>query len=519
MSIEQLGPVLRKRTDKYFSDLDKKFKEAAYLGAPTELVKNLRTELEKEKESYEIIYSGNLMRQIFSDPEVITQFYEFINKKIANPGRSTSYKDIETSGLYGKSDKAFTIKNMTYSHAKTYMEDFIKETFEEPTRKTLLVRLKDFQIGHIIGLQSLRALNTFNISTTFEDTEDLSVARPGARQTTKVIRIKDPGTQDMSALLSRIAQLLLDLDISTTNSLEHNLGFYAHSLKSLRNSKVDAMLELQLTYSSTELANRASGNLAKEIASIVNIERKVVPEGTSTVAYSKISINRDKKGITKLAKVLESYQDDIKKSLEKISSEKLRQAALDNLNKLVDMKSSDTLKEMIEKDFVSIISTGKGKNVVFDTGVFKLSPPKKIKPKNPFSPILKNAATALKESAKKMKQKEVRLRTTRGQFTSLVSIQNLLNARLHDQIKKNMGSPALNYRTGRFAKSAEITGMSISRQGMITAFYTYMKYPYQTFEPGYAQGSIQRNPKTLISTSIRELATNIVGNRLRAVRV
>jgi hypothetical protein len=62
--------------------------------------------------------------------------------------------------------------------------------------------------------------------------------------------------------------------------------------------------------------------------------------------------------------------------------------------------------------------------------------------------------------------------------------------------------------------------MSESRDGMITAFYSYMKNPYQTFEPGFRQGSPRtRDPKLLISKSIREIAETRVANRLRAVSI
>jgi hypothetical protein len=45
-----------------------------------------------------------------------------------------------------------------------------------------------------------------------------------------------------------------------------------------------------------------------------------------------------------------------------------------------------------------------------------------------------------------------------------------------------------------------------------------MKNPYQTFEPGYRQGSPKtRDPKLLIAASIREIAATKVGNKLRAV--
>ena len=122
--------------------------------------------------------------------------------------------------------------------------------------------------------------------------------------------------------------------------------------------------------------------------------------------------------------------------------------------------------------------------------------------------------------------KIVSLKTNRN--ISLTSLQALLDKHLQDVISANMGDQGyaggqrkiLNYRTGRFAASAKVARLSQSRQGMITAFYTYMKNPYQTFEPGYRQGSPKtRDPKLLIAGSIREIAATLVGNRLRAVAV
>ena len=109
-----------------------------------------------------------------------------------------------------------------------------------------------------------------------------------------------------------------------------------------------------------------------------------------------------------------------------------------------------------------------------------------------------------------------------NQTYSLASLQLLINTHLQDVISANMGSGSarniLNYQTGRFAASAKVERMSQSREGMITAFYSYMKNPYQTFEPGYHQGSPKtRDPKLLIAGSIRDIAASKVGNRMRAV--
>jgi len=104
----------------------------------------------------------------------------------------------------------------------------------------------------------------------------------------------------------------------------------------------------------------------------------------------------------------------------------------------------------------------------------------------------------------------------------LINLQQIINAQLQDVISANMGDgrsrTVLNYRTGRLAGSARVDSMSTSRQGMITAFYSYMKNPYATFSDGGKQSLPKsRDPKLLISTSIREIAQQIVSNKLRAV--
>lgn len=108
--------------------------------------------------------------------------------------------------------------------------------------------------------------------------------------------------------------------------------------------------------------------------------------------------------------------------------------------------------------------------------------------------------------------------------TPLVNLESILRAAINQQVARNMGngseSRILNYRTGRLAESVTIDRVSESRQGMISVFYNYMKNPYATFSEGGRQQSPKtRDPKALISKSIRELAAPIVGNRLRSVLV
>jgi hypothetical protein len=113
---------------------------------------------------------------------------------------------------------------------------------------------------------------------------------------------------------------------------------------------------------------------------------------------------------------------------------------------------------------------------------------------------------------------------TQQSATNLPSLLNRINGLIQQQVQRNMGTgtskTVLNYRTGRFANSVKVERLSESRQGMITAFYSYMKNPYATFsQGGRQQNPRSRDPKTLIAKSIREIAQTMVTNQLRAVNV
>lgn len=107
-----------------------------------------------------------------------------------------------------------------------------------------------------------------------------------------------------------------------------------------------------------------------------------------------------------------------------------------------------------------------------------------------------------------------------GKFTSLASVIAVINSELHDRIRANMGKgnakAVLNYRTGRFANSVKLLKLDVSRPDAISVMYTYMKYPYQTFEPGFKQGApASRDPRALIQKSIRQIINEKFAQELR----
>jgi hypothetical protein len=187
---------------------------------------------------------------------------------------------------------------------------------------------------------------------------------------------------------------------------------------------------------------------------------------------------------------------------------------------------------LIERDVGTLLAKANFSNNLIQELALRLSGV--IQGKTAFKKELKNKKVPKinvpvktgKVSTKSAKKSKIALGTlpTGPQKLSLTNLQSLLDATLVQRVKQNMGSgtsrTVLNLRTGRFAESVQVERLSESRAGMITAFYSYMKNPYATFsQGGQQQNPRSRDPKLLISKSIREIAAQQVGNRLRAVNI
>jgi hypothetical protein len=126
-----------------------------------------------------------------------------------------------------------------------------------------------------------------------------------------------------------------------------------------------------------------------------------------------------------------------------------------------------------------------------------------------------NLATVISEKTTKS-----RLRSVSGSFQSVTNLQGLIDARLQEVIRKNMAPPALTYQTGRFVESVKLNSVQFdNRQNALTAFLSYMKYPYATFEVGGKQGNVDKSPYALIDRSVREIAAQLTKSRMRTVIV
>ena len=193
-------------------------------------------------------------------------------------------------------------------------------------------------------------------------------------------------------------------------------------------------------------------------------------------------------------------------------------SALESLNKegkLLDLPGSDSFRTLKKKKVVnSILEPFRNKKNVKVTAKHKIkhsktTGKKNIKPKD----VIVAAARA------KIRKTRATRKATASPAAQPLQMLAMINAQLPKQVEENMQDPALNYQTGRFARSVRATDITKTPKGFPSIGYTYQKSPYQTFETGYKQGSVERDPRRLIDRSIRELATQFALGRLYTRRL
>ena len=110
---------------------------------------------------------------------------------------------------------------------------------------------------------------------------------------------------------------------------------------------------------------------------------------------------------------------------------------------------------------------------------------------------------------------------TKAQGDSPIRLMALINAKLPQTVAGNMGEPRLVNRTGRFAGSARVTNITATPQGYPSIGYSYETNPYGVFEKssGTRFASADRDPRTLIDASIREIATQLIAGRFYTRRI
>lgn len=253
-------------------------------------------------------------------------------------------------------------------------------------------------------------------------------------------------------------------------------------------------------------AGFATSEEASEISDIISdIKATFNTTGTKSGSKtSKVSLQEDiEVGIemlprSKNAAGAEDY--DLKKLLPALETAVSKYIVKQNIQNMPGSSSiAQNAEEVVTYMLLKQLSTSAG--VTVTSGLLKPKGRKKnnIKKADSYS---KKAAKGSTKKARNLKRKKV---TPAMKPLHLIG---LLNKELPNKVRENMGVPGLENRTGRFAQSARITDIAETRKGFPSIGYTYQRDPYQVFENGssgpWSNG--QRDPRTLIDRSIREIA-------------
>jgi hypothetical protein len=239
---------------------------------------------------------------------------------------------------------------------------------------------------------------------------------------------------------------------------------------------------------------------------IVRFENSVVNQRRGSVLEKSINTQSNSKTLRKLGELIGAVGGKI--------ATQIRRA-------LITGRGSPSVLDYIAN---SIMATIKGETVTAFKEKITKTNKKSDKVTVPTITGFTKGVKKVKRPAKVVAKQQPMLSGATKQDNQLLSLQNLLNSNLVQTVKQNMGNGTrrdiLNLRSGRFAESVRVERLTKGREGMVTAYYDYMRYPYATFSDGGKQEQPRsRNPKLLISKSIRQVAAQAKITRLRAVLV
>ena len=209
-------------------------------------------------------------------------------------------------------------------------------------------------------------------------------------------------------------------------------------------------------------------------------------------------------------KVLKELVDGARKQVEQ-SGERI--LGLPGSPSFIDLKRKETVKRVIGsiKKKNPRAKVKLAENLDVRGSKTDVSTKKKTKNKS-VGPMLSRAASAPSAPNR---------RVQKGVSSSPLTLIKMINAKLPRTVAANMGAPALENRTGRFASSARVVEATTTAKGFTSFGYTYQRDPYGVFEStsGTRFASPERDPRVLIEGSIREIAQELAIGRFFTRRV
>lgn len=419
-------------------------------------------------------------------------------------GKRPIAQTINTLRETNQIDNIIAVRGLNFSHTNTakhvaeflhYINAFPGQSVDQIT--TLI--LGDYERGHVYAQTTGRAL----ISLGDLEREENILADIFA-----LYELLDEGSSSLSQLDGKYNELL------------------ARAKKDFRGPTIAMNIQLQLKRNYSGTGNQDSADISRGVRIVGFLQSliknsKLSADGKRQLGQpAAVTLREFEKALNDLDTKLTKYNKQITTILANSS----------NPEYLVELQTSDSLRKHVIDTVKSALLNEPLPVTKIDTGDKSILKSEKFNTK--ISASNKQAKAAIdkakadlakvKAKLKAPKKAKIKTGTKRAQpVNNLLTLQRLLDAKLAQTVKQNMGSgnrrDVLNLRSGRFAESVRVENISESRQGMITAFYSYMRNPYATFSSGgQQQYPRSRDPKLLISKSIRQLATELTITRLRA---
>jgi hypothetical protein len=401
------------------------------------------------------------------------------------------------------------LKNIPQGKLVEYYVEYISNNTPDITPEIKAQLKKSLQGGHLTGVFTARLIRAFNLR---KDSTGQVSFRGGGKELT-----------DLEKQLASVVELVTDADFLSSN-IALDVDLFTQTDKRLYSNAAEVRLTTEVQFAkSNEEAGRLLTTAGTYLTKLINsVNPTVSNKGQSEAAQVAF-----KKMLENLQKV-SAYVKDRAQQLQQLNkTTKLDPKLERKLNSI--LTNQETFNTLLTTEgspsFINHI-TAVLASALTDQPVQKSSSRAQVKDRA----RIQGGVTATKpkksvtKKAPRVRFQEPALKLRAAEDVSLVNLQQLLDQQLQAAVKLNMGDGTarniLNYRTGRFASSVKVERLTQSREGMITAFYTYMKNPYATFSQGGRQELPRsRDPKLLIAQSIRDVARQVVINRLRAVNI
>jgi len=221
-------------------------------------------------------------------------------------------------------------------------------------------------------------------------------------------------------------------------------------------------------------------------------------------------------GTAKDASKSSTVLSDLVKEIQDIIKEQLNKRGGRNAKEWAARQGSDSFIDAIGKGIVMapsllpLYKTGQAKNLTKWKGAKKNRKNTSKKFKDTKSKVsttrhnlLKAGLSNPKKTRKASPERGTRGASNESAVQEAFVTRAFINSKLASQVKKNMGRPALENQTGRFADSARVVN-AMPKGNQLHMDYTYSPL-YRVFENG-TQYNSSYDPRPLIEGSIRELA-------------